>query len=141
MESLTGRHIYLDANIIIYILEDYPPLRARITALLSMIGNGDIRCSTSDLTLTEVLPGPIRAGRPEIVKAYQAMLFDGEVVKLHGLSRGACLRAAELRVNAGMKTPDALHVGAALDLGCDVFLTNDTRIRPVAGLVIEQISG
>ncbi|MEY4531807.1 MAG: hypothetical protein RLZZ156_2528, partial [Deinococcota bacterium] len=28
-----------------------------------------------------------------------------------------------------LKTPDAIHLATALETGCEVFLTNDTRIK------------
>jgi len=35
---------------------------------------------------------------------------------------------------------DAIHTATALSAGCVVFLTNDTRIKPVAGLDVIQLA-
>ena len=52
-------------------------------------------------------------------------------------------KAAELRVSYGIKLPDALQIAVALIAGCDVFLTNDDRLKRVTDLqilVIEELS-
>jgi predicted nucleic acid-binding protein len=35
-----------------------------------------------------------------------------------------------------MKLVDAIHFSAALERGCDVFVTNDSRIRSSGGLEV-----
>ena len=40
--------------------------------------------------------------------------------------------AAELRARYSLRTPDALQVATALVRRCEVFLTNDTRLKRVA---------
>ncbi|MCI5218746.1 MAG: PIN domain-containing protein [Candidatus Electrothrix sp. LOE2] len=41
-------------------------------------------------------------------------------------------KATELRAQYSLKTPDAIHLAAALVSGCDVFLTNDLRLNRVS---------
>lgn len=38
------------------------------------------------------------------------------------------------------KIPDAIHLAAALEAGCQVFLTNDARLRSFRGLDVEALS-
>lgn len=42
-------------------------------------------------------------------------------------------RAAELRAHHNIRTPDAIHLAAALIHGCDEFWTNDDRLSAAAG--------
>jgi predicted nucleic acid-binding protein len=37
----------------------------------------------------------------------------------------------ELRARYRLRTPDALHVACAIDMGCEAFLTNDKGIKHV----------
>ena len=48
--------------------------------------------------------------------------------------------AAQLRAATGAKTPDALHLVAALGAGCKTFVTNDRRLPTVPGLRVIQLS-
>jgi predicted nucleic acid-binding protein len=41
-------------------------------------------------------------------------------------------RAANLRAVHGLKTPDALHLSAAIEGGCDEFWTTDERLDKAA---------
>ena len=49
------------------------------------------------------------------------------------MNRAVFDRAAELRARHRIKTPDALHLSAALEYGCEEFWTNDDRLASVAG--------
>jgi predicted nucleic acid-binding protein len=42
-------------------------------------------------------------------------------------------KAAELRANHGLKTPDALHLATAQNHGCAELWTHDERLNTVAG--------
>jgi predicted nucleic acid-binding protein len=43
-------------------------------------------------------------------------------------------RAADLRARHNLRTPDALQIAAALETGCQAFLTNDTQLKRVTEL-------
>jgi predicted nucleic acid-binding protein len=48
--------------------------------------------------------------------------------------------ATELRALDNLKTPDALHLAAAISSGCDEFWSNDDRLAKVAGGRIEVVN-
>ena len=45
-------------------------------------------------------------------------------------------RAAELRAQFTLRTPDALQIASALSANCEAFLTNDRQLRRVNALRI-----
>ena len=47
---------------------------------------------------------------------------------------GVFRRAAEIRAQFNFRTPDALHLAAAVEAACDVFLTNDAQLTRFTGL-------
>ena len=48
--------------------------------------------------------------------------------------------AAHIRADHGLKTPDAIHLAAALESGCAELWTNDDRfVRAGADIVIRQV--
>jgi predicted nucleic acid-binding protein len=55
------------------------------------------------------------------------------------LTRDQLRAAAELRAMAGVKTPDALQLAAAIGAGCTSFVTNDRPLPSVPGLRIVQL--
>lgn len=48
------------------------------------------------------------------------------------LNRAVFDLAAVLRAESNLKTPDALHLAAAMHAGCDEFCTNDRQLIRIA---------
>ena len=48
-------------------------------------------------------------------------------------------RATQIRAIHGFKTPDAVHLAAAVEAGCTVFLTNDHRLAAFTGITVEVV--
>ncbi|MGH8006021.1 MAG: type II toxin-antitoxin system VapC family toxin, partial [Candidatus Binatia bacterium] len=65
--------------------------------------------------------------------------FREAVTATVSLSSEIMERAAEVRAKYGFKTPDAIHLGAAVVSGCEVFLTNDHRLDRFAELSVEVV--
>ncbi len=57
--------------------------------------------------------------------------MSNQDLQLLPITTGIAELAADLRARYNLRTPDALHVAAAIDGGCDAFLTNDVDIRHV----------
>ena len=67
------------------------------------------------------------------------MFFGARVDDLVGFTGAVFRRAAEIRASHNFKTPDALHLAAAVEGGCTAFLTNDGRLTRFAGLAVEVV--
>jgi predicted nucleic acid-binding protein len=59
-----------------------------------------------------------------------------EIVSLSGLVMD---RATDIRAYYGFKTPDAIHLAAAVVSDCDVFLTNDQRLDRFSDIAEEVV--
>ena len=81
---------------------------------------------------------PIRQSDARLLKNFDAY-FTGAVAELVDLSRDVMDRATAVRAQYGFKTPDAIHLAAAVVARCDVFLTNDHRLDRFAGITIEVV--
>jgi uncharacterized protein len=49
-------------------------------------------------------------------------------------------RATLIRANHGFKTIDSLHLAAAIEGGCQAFLTNDMRLGRFPDLKVEVLA-
>lgn len=56
------------------------------------------------------------------------------------LTREVVDRAMALRARYGFKTPDAIHLAAAIVGQCDSFLTNDRRLKKCTDIQVEVIA-
>ena len=65
--------------------------------------------------------------------------FANTIAEIVPLTRDVVDRATEIRAQYNFKTPDALHLAAAVISNCDVFLTNDQRLNRFTGITIETL--
>ena len=65
--------------------------------------------------------------------------FANTIAEVVPLPRGVVDRATEIRAQFNFKTPDSIHLAAAVASKCDVFLTNDRRLSRFTGISIQII--
>jgi predicted nucleic acid-binding protein len=141
VDSLAGRHAYLDTNVFIYTLNAFPPLLPVLTQLFALIDSGQLQALTSELTLAELLVKPFRDGDVAAQQTCQAMLLNNLRLTSMPITRQMLIESARLRATTTLKLPDALHLATAAVAGCDLFLTNDARFRlPSPGLEVLLLS-
>ncbi len=126
---------YLDTAPVIYSVEQIPVFGAVVDARLSAT---DAILVASDLTRMECRVKPLRTGDIELLKDFDAY-FEGVVAEIVVLSREVIDRATEIRAQYSFKTPDAIHLAAAMVSNCNVFLTNDHRLDRFPGIAVEAV--
>lgn len=120
--------VYLDANVLIYLVEAEPAHRTLVEQQLKALETQGARFMSSELTLTEVLVHPLRTGNDKLVKIYEA-LFAG-FVQAEPISRQVHLLAAQQRADTpSRRMPDAIHIATALLAGAGLFVTGDKGIK------------
>ncbi|MBL1131335.1 MAG: PIN domain-containing protein [Chloroflexi bacterium] len=62
------------------------------------------------------------------------------VILCRYLSRAIVDQATVLRAQYGFKTPDSIHLAAAIVGQCDLFLTNDGRLSKCKEITVEVLS-
>lgn len=70
---------------------------------------GEFQIVTSMPTLTEVLVHPLRRGDPRLADQYRRILLRAGQVTTVAVSEEIAEKAAELRGQHGLRTPDALQ--------------------------------
>jgi predicted nucleic acid-binding protein len=133
---LHGKLVSLDTAPFIYFIEDHPRYAPQLVALFEAVEQGRIRIVTSVVTLAEVLVRPLRERQADLVTEYRDILLGSPGVEALPVSAAIAERAAELRATHGLRTPDAIQLATAMEAGAAAFLTNDTRLRTVAGLEV-----
>jgi predicted nucleic acid-binding protein len=127
--------LYLDTAPIIYAIERVLLYAAVVDARLSAPGIVQV---ASDLTRMECRVKPLRDGNVHLLKDYDDY-FEEAVAEIVVLSREVIDCATDIRAQYGFKTPDAIHLAAAVVSGCDVFLTNDHRLDGFGEIAIEIV--
>ncbi len=126
---------YLDTAPVIYLVENVPLLE---TAARRFLYESAALPQASVLTRMECRVQPLREGRKEVLAEFDAFFasLDGGLLQM---GSGVFEKAAELRASLGFRTPDALHLAAAISHGCDVFVTNDRRLARCGEIKIEVL--
>ena len=127
--------IYLDTAPVIYMVEKVPPWASLVRSRVERTG---VTLITSEMTRMECRVGPLRNNDQTVLQDFEDYLSTA-VSQILPLTRGVMDHAAEIRARYGFKTPDAIHLAAAVVSGCDVFLTNDHRLDRFAGIAVETI--
>ena len=116
----------------IYFLEGHTTFQAVLSELFYFNDKGGFVFITSTITLLEVLVKPIREGRTDIAKQYRQILTNAPGMILLDVTTPIAARAATLRAQYQLKTPDAIQLAAAMEAGADCFLTNDKSLKKVS---------
>ena len=125
-----GAAIYLDTNALIYMTEGSAAFKRRLEKFFEQVVDAAARLVTSELALTETLVHPIRDNNKKLLEAYSD-LFE-HFVDARPIPRRMLIRAAELRAGSRKyRTPDAIHIATAKDVGAQLFVTCDSGIEIV----------
>jgi predicted nucleic acid-binding protein len=130
--------VFLDTNIVIYLIENPPVFGARATATVTTLLSAGDTIAVSDLVRLECRVGPLRHGNTALLAQFDAF-FTSPDVQVFPLTAAVCDRATVIRATHLFKTPDALQLATAIIHGCDRFLTNDTRLNACTDIAVEVL--
>ncbi len=134
VDQVVGKRVYFDTNIFIYIFEGSPEYQDIVMPLIALAESDDIAIFANEITLGELLVSPFKNQQKEIADTYIQALNNPDFVTLGSTTQHIHIEAARIRATYGMKYPDAVHIASAIDSACDVFLTNDRKIKTVPDL-------
>lgn len=132
--------IYIDANIVIYLIEGHADFQDQAENILAYAIENDILLMTSEVAVAECLYGAHRLDRNGVVEKYELFFRDTDLIHLVPIDLGTCKAAAKIGAENRLKLIDAIHIASAVAVDCDIFITNDKGIRPIAGIRVVQLS-
>lgn len=130
--------IYLDANVVIRLVEGDAPTRAPLVARLASSLGVPGSLVTSRLSRLECRSKPLRAGDAAVL-AHFDVFFAGIELVLLDVTAAVVERATELRAKYNLKTPDALHCATAAEAGVAAFLTGDRALARCSEVPVEVL--
>lgn len=132
----TAGGVYVDAQAVIYTVERRPVYAPLLRPLWAAVQAGIVEAVTSELTVLEVLVGPLKTGNPALATAFE-QFFRLPGVRLVPVTAAVLRDAAGLRAAVPkLKTPDAIHAATAARERCVQFVTNDFAFRAGAGVPV-----
>jgi predicted nucleic acid-binding protein len=132
---------FFDASALIYLIEGAEPFAAKVRKELAAAARKypDLEAAVSRLSWLECRVGPMKGNDSPTLAALDAFFTRPDLIWVE-LTRDVVELAAVIRVETGLKTPDALQAASCLQLGGDhLFLTGDSAFRRVAGLNVKVL--
>jgi len=130
--------VYCDSMILIYYLDLVGPFQVRAGHRLAMLQSAGDQIAFSDLTRLECRVTPIRFGDTLALTKFDTFFALADVRRVP-LTTAVYDRATHIRAIYNFRTVDAIHLAAAVEHGCDVFLTNDTRLIAYPDITVEVL--
>jgi predicted nucleic acid-binding protein len=131
--------VFLDANLIIYFVEQPPVWGPKAkNQITNLVASGE-QLAATDLVRMECLVGPLKKGDANLENDFRAF-FSAPDVGILPITASVCDRAAGIRAKHGFKPLDSLHLAAAVEHGCNRFLTNDGRLSSFPDIPIEVLA-
>ena len=130
--------VYLDSCVLIHFFDEPSPVRWLVTEKLAELVSQGHRIAVSDLVELECKIRPIREDLFPLIATMDGFFKQPDVAKFP-LSTFVFRRATEIRARDNLKLADALHLATAIEHGCELFMTNDVRLKRVHGIPVEII--
>jgi predicted nucleic acid-binding protein len=140
IEEILNAHTHwvIDTAPIIYYIEEHPKYLPTIDMIFPRLGSArnSIYALSSIITLTEVLPHPLRQNNPELAQRYRDFLIHSRNFVLFPVDANIAERAAEIRAQYQYRTPDAIQLATGLEHSATLFITNDKRLKNFAPMTV-----
>jgi predicted nucleic acid-binding protein len=138
--SVTAPRIYLDTNVFIAAYETRGARSDHAWWILDAVEANEFLAVTSELTLAEVLVGPLQDGDEELAGHYHDIVSSDDGLDVAPVDRNVLIEAAMLRsFSRTLKLPDAIHVATARLRGCSFVVSDDRRLPSMPGTTIVQL--
>ncbi|MGP0065486.1 MAG: type II toxin-antitoxin system VapC family toxin [Isosphaeraceae bacterium] len=131
--------VYLDSVIVIYLIEGPDPFRGRAEARLAQITAANDQVASSHLTRLECRVKPIRLSDASLLADFEAFFNNPDLLRF-ALPETVFERATVIRAQYNLKLGDSLHLAAAVEHGCGLFLTNDVQLRRFPDIPVEVLT-
>ena len=136
LRDFKGFPVALDTMIFIYAFEEHPTYLPLLKTFFRALEKGDLRAVTSTITVTECLVQPYRKKDFALAAQYLVLFRNFPHLSVVPVSEDIAERAAFLRAERHLSTPDAIQLATGLVSGCRFFLTNDEGLPSIEGISV-----
>lgn len=132
--------IGLDNAPFIYYIEDTAPYADLIEPAFSLLETQKLRAVTSIITLAEILAKPLAGKKFALVDEIKFTLKTFTMLSMVLVDERLAEAAALIRARYAIRLPDALQIAAVIQSEATLFVTNDKRLKKIAGVEVLVLS-
>ena len=130
--------VYCDSVILMYFFDHTGPFNMRATNRLAALAAAKDRIAVSALVRLEYRIMPLKSADKTKLALFDAFCARPDVQQVP-ITTAVFERATLIRVAHNFKLADSLHLAAAVESGCDRFLTNDARLSAFTDMTVEVL--
>lgn len=127
-----GRAVLLDTVAFIYFLEHHPKHYQTAKALFRRIESGELSAMMSTLVFAELLVPAYRKKETARAASITGILSNYPNLTICPVTTRISAKAARLRADYNLRTPDAIHLATALAEKADALVTNGRDFSKLA---------
>lgn len=134
------KKIFIDTSPFIYYLENNPYYVERVKIFFDdCLKNGTVLV-TSTITIEEYLVYPFKLDNDKMIENFLSFL-TALGIKIINIDTKIAINAARIRGKfEGIKGMDAIQLSTCEIEGCDLFLTNDNRLKKMGEINCKLVS-
>jgi len=131
--------IFIDTAPFIYLIEDHPVFAVKVKQVITQAIVNNDPLVTSIITYMEFGVKPEKAHRQDLIRNLDE-LMERLNIDLLNADKEAAKQAYQLRAKYDfLRGMDALQVGIAMKEGCQLFITNDKKLKKIAEIPVRII--
>ncbi len=136
VQRFLERHgkVGIDTNVFIYFMGEHPRYLTLVEPLFTWLRSSRGGAVTSTLTMLELLVQPYRLRKHELADEFYALLTTYPNLEWAEVTLAIADRAAQLRAEFNLKTPDSVQAATALVRRVTGFVSNDPVFHRIGGL-------
>jgi len=134
-----ARVVHIDASVFAVHLAGIPRYLPLTRALLGGLADHAFEGRTSALTLYQLTAEPYRRGRDEAAARVEACVTALPGLRVEPLTASLASQAAAVRAQIGGTFERAGQIATALAGDAELFVTQRSTLRRIAGLGVEQL--
>ena len=136
VDKLQGQVVGIDSSPFIYYIEAHPGYLETVHPFFENVRQGKFRAVTSVVTFLGLLVHPYRRNDSQLADEYREILLHSRNIACIEVTTEIAERAAILRSEHPIHTPDAIQMATAIFGGATHFLTNDARLPSLPGMTL-----
>ena len=123
--------VFLDTSPIIYLIESNPLFYPKLSSYLAISIKNDVPILTSVISIAEFGVKPKKINKLELIEDLEQMLSVLQI-KVVDINLETAEISSSLRAKyQSLKSFDALQRASAISNNCNVFVTNDKRLKTI----------
>ncbi|MEK7404651.1 MAG: PIN domain-containing protein [Acidobacteriota bacterium] len=144
VQRFLDRHgkVGIDTSVFIYFMEAHQRYLTLVEPVFTWLRGTRGGAVTSTLTMLELLLQPYRLQKNDLVDGFYALLTTYPNLEWAEVTLAIADRAAQLRAEFNLKTPDSIQAATALVRQATGFVSNDPvfrRIKNLDVLILDEL--